>query len=78
MGDWGDVGLQLVAEGVIYPNNESKGSESDLSPLELANLTGVLNSMVFIYRDVTDLVRRVQATSGRMIYTSPTHFVHFI
>ena len=59
MGDWGDTGLELVAEGVLYPSSKLQGSVSDLSVLSLDNLQGVLEAMVFIFRDVTDLVRRV-------------------
>jgi hypothetical protein len=26
MGDWGDTGLELVAEGILYPSGVTKGS----------------------------------------------------
>jgi len=50
MGDWGDVGLELVASAILTPKKDEKGWTPHLN---------LLNVMVTIYRDVTELVRRI-------------------
>jgi hypothetical protein len=53
LGDWGNTGLSMVAEGIIGNNSESIVTDSfDKGKIILVNKKAVLTAMVEIYRDV--------------------------